>query len=43
VTATGQRTGGQRQFEVAIRRSDAVRHYDVRVTELRRGGGLLAG
>ncbi|MFD1585791.1 histidine kinase N-terminal 7TM domain-containing protein [Halorientalis brevis] len=29
--------------EVALRQNGTLRHYDVRVTELRRGGGLLRG
>lgn len=29
--------------EVALRRNGTLRHYDVHITELRRGGGLLTG
>jgi PAS domain S-box-containing protein len=34
---------GGASMEVALRQGGSIRHYDVRVTELRRGGGFLNG
>lgn len=35
--------GGDTRTEIALRQNGTLRHYDVRLTELRRGGGLLRG
>ncbi|WP_136717269.1 sensor histidine kinase [Halorientalis salina] len=41
--ATDELHTGDTRTEVALRQNGTLRHYDVRITQLRRGAGLLTG
>jgi len=42
-TAVPDGQSGDTRTEIALRQNGTLRHYDVRITELRRGAGLLTG